>query len=96
MYVQYCVNNQHRVTGHMLDYTIFLHIKDYLKSLPRIQAHCENDVLMGGKSSARRGIWFESHVIDFQEKRILLYIHRVHGVKFIIKNLTSEMTEAGG
>ena len=32
--------------------------------------------------------------IDLQEKRILLYIDRVHGVKFVIvQNITSEMTE---
>ena len=35
--------------------------------------------------------------LDLQEKRILLYIDLVLGLKFVIvQNLTSEMTEAGG
>ena len=45
----------------------------------------------------RRILESKGDTIDLQEKRILLYIDRVLGVKFIIvQNLTSEMTEAGG
>ena len=51
-----------------------------------------------GQTKNDTDLKFGTHTtIDLQEKGILLYMDREHGVKFVIvQNLTSEMTEAGG